>query len=94
MTNYETQRALSQHDNNLINKATESYQPKKVGETWNGQDVVAGDKIIELWDGSVVLADRNSLNRFMTNWLKEATQGDLEDLLESYFDGYAKKAGE
>ena len=58
------------HDNHMIDNATRPYAPAKVGETWDGEDVLEGDDIWELNNGEIVFNDTDELKRYIRSEIK------------------------
>lgn len=92
MDAYSWGQAEARHDQQMIDDATEPYGEKVVGETWNGKDVYEGDEIIETWDGTTVFDDKDDMHAFIVDWLKDANEGDLRQLISDAFDGKCKEA--
>lgn len=92
MDAYSWGQAEARHDQQMIDDATAPYGEKVVGQSWNDRDVYEDDDIIKLWDDTIVFDDKDDMLAFINDWLKDASEGDLADLMTDFFDGKREEA--
>lgn len=94
MDAYQWGQAEARHDQQMIDDATVPYGEKVVGETLDGEEIHEGDKVIELFGGDCIFDDKEAMHRYVADWLKDADESDLHDMMEYFFDGKREEAEE